>query len=133
MKRAWMAVGASLLALALSLGAASADWKTKAARTTVGNLARDGIEHGAKDAAMDAALDAAGVPDPPKLDRDRPAAARNRVDDARDDRDRSGIGSAAGEGLGAAMTVADVGSSIENTMALADATKRANRVRKAVR
>ena len=82
---------------------------------------------------MDATLDAVGVPDLPKLDRGRPADARNRVNEARDDRDRSGIGSAAGDGLEAAMTVADVGSSIENTMALADAAKKANKVRKVVR
>jgi hypothetical protein len=133
MKRAGMIVGAVVVAVALGHGAVSADWTTRAARRTVGNLAQAGIENAVKDTAMDVTLDAAGVPDRPRLDRDRSGGARARLDDAGDDRDRSGIGSAAGDGLQAAMSVAQVGSAIDNTMELADAAKRANRVRKVVR
>ena len=128
-----MIVGAAVLALALTPVAGSADWKTRAARKTVGNVAREGVESATKDTAMDATLGVAGVPDGPKLDHNRPGDARGRVGEARNDRDRPAIDSAAREGLEAAMSVADVGSSIEHTMELADAAKRANKVRKVVR
>jgi hypothetical protein len=115
-------VGLVALALAASQGAALADWKTNAAKKTVGRAARAGMENAAREAAVDATLGAVGsaVPAPGDIRRGMPDRG-------------TAIGSTAGEGIEAAMTAANVATSIDGALEVADAAKRVNKVRKAVR
>src|SRR5262245_37850956 len=124
--------------LVASHGAALADWKTNAAKKTVGRVAREGMEGAAKNAAVDVALDAVvpggSVPDVSRQKPDQRAAMRPASGDVgrRKSAERPAIGSAAGEGLEAAMAAANVASSIDAATEVVDAAKRVNKIRKAI-
>jgi hypothetical protein len=151
--------GLVALVLAASQGAALADWKSNAAKRTVGRIAKEGIEDAAKHAAVDVALEAVvpGGPAAGDVDRGRPdrgtaigpaagdsgraksadhgtaiGSAAGNSGRARS-AERTAIGSAAGEGLEAAMSAANVASSIDAAVDVADTAKRLNKVRKAIR
>jgi hypothetical protein len=108
--------------LATSQGTALADWKADAAKRTVGRAARAGIENAAKEAAVDTALGAVVPAGPARGDIGR------RTPDV-----PTTVGPAAGEGLEAAMTAANVATSIDAALEVADAAKRVNKARKAIR
>jgi hypothetical protein len=115
-------VGLVAVMLAASSGTAMADWKADAAKRTVGRAARAGMENAAKEAAVGAALGA--VPARP--------AARGDIGGGRP-AEPPPIGAAAGEGIEAAMSAANVASSIDAALEVADAAKRVNKARKAIR
>jgi hypothetical protein len=117
MRQRWLC-GVALLMLIASQAAALADWKSSLARTAVGAVAREGIgdavENAVKDRAFDAALDAAGsavseVAHPPT------------------------IGATAGDAIDAAMTAADVASSLNTALDVADAARKVNNVRRVIK
>jgi hypothetical protein len=116
-------VGLVAVVLAASPGTALADWKADAAKRTVGRAARAGMENAAKQAAVDTALGAV-VPARP--------AARGDIGQRRPEEPTT-IGAAAGEGIEAAMSAANVASSIDAALEVADAAKRVNKARKAIR
>jgi hypothetical protein len=137
--RSWVLVGLVALALAASAGAALADWKTNAAKRTVGRAAKEGMEDAAKNVAVDAALGAAvpggsalGDINRGKSDRGPAIGAATQVAGGGGPGDRKGVGSAAGEGLEAAMNASNVASSIDTAVDVADRAKRLNKVRKIV-
>jgi hypothetical protein len=136
--RSRILAGLVALALAASSGAALADWKTNAARRTVGRAAREGMEDAAKNVAVDAALGAvpggSALGDINRGKSDRGPAIGSATQDAGRGGlgDRKGVGSAAGGGIEAAMNAANVASSIDAAVDVADKAKRLNKVRKIV-
>jgi hypothetical protein len=137
--RSWVLAGLVALALPASSGAALADWKTDAARRTVGRAARERMKDAAKNAAVDTALGAAvpsgsALGDISRGKSDRGPAIGAATQDAGrgGPGDRTGVGSAAGEGLEAAMNASNVASSINAAVDVADRAKRLNKVRKIV-
>ena len=138
--KSWTLAGLAALALAASHGAAVASWKTDAARRTVGRAAREGMEDAAKHATVDAALGAAVPGGPATGDLDQGTSARapatgsaTQAVGRSDPGNQRVVGSAAGEGIEAAMNAANVASTIDTAVDVADRAKRLNNVRKIVR
>jgi hypothetical protein len=130
-------VGSLVLVLAASQGVALADWKTNAAKKTVGRAAKEGMENAAKNAAVDVALEAAVPAGSGDISRRKPdpgTAIRPAAGDVGRGKPAAGtaIGAAAGEGVEAAMTAANVASSIDAAADVADAAKRVNKIRKVI-
>lgn len=131
-------VGSVALVLAAGQGAALADWKTNAAKKTVERAAREGMEKAAKNAAVDVALDAvvpgASAPDIGRTKSVQGSVTRPASSDSgrRKPAEGTTIGSAAGEGLDAAMMAANMAKTIDAATEVADAAKRVNKVRKVV-
>ena len=115
MQRRWVLVAA--LAILIATQATGLDWKSQLAKKVVREAAREGIEEAVEDAAKDLAFDAAlgAVPY-------RQQAVQ-----------RVGVGSAASAGIEAAMTAANVASRMDTALDAADAVKKANKARKAIK
>jgi hypothetical protein len=95
------------------------------------------MENAAKNAAVDVALEAAVPAGPSEISRRKPdpgtaiGPAAGAVD--RGKRIAStAIGAAAGEGVEAALTAANIASSIDAAADMADAAKRVNKIRKVI-
>ena len=138
--KSWIVAGFVALALAVSHGAVLADWKTSAAKRTVGRAAREGMEDAAKNVAVDSALGAAApggsaLGDLNRGKSDRGPAVGSATQDAGrgGPGDRRAVGSAAGAGIEAAMTASNVATTIDTAVDVADRAKRLNNVRKIVR
>ena len=136
----WGIAGLVALVLTASHDVALADWKTNAAKRTVGRTAREGMEDAVKNVAVDAALGAAvpggsALGDISRGKPDRgPALGSATQDVGRDGLgDRQAVSSMAGEGMEAAMSAANVASTIDTAVDAADRAKRLNKARKIVR
>lgn len=108
------------IAVAAASVALAGDWKSDLARTAIGSAVREGIEDAAKDAALDAALDVAS-------DAILPSARNYAVSRFRDIDDHIEFAADVGEGVEAAMRVADVAETLDD---VADAAKVAKRIGK---
>src|SRR5262245_57742389 len=118
----WVLAGVAALALAAS-HPALADWKTSAAKRTVGRAAREGMEDAAKNVAVDAALGASvaggsalGDLNSGKSDRGPSAGSATQDAGRGGPGDRRAVGSAAGAGIEAAMTASNVASTIDTAV-----------------
>lgn len=140
MKKTLLFVALAAVALATGQAALAADWKAKAAKKAVGEVAeeamKNAVEDGVKDAAFNTAMDVAR-PDRPDhdIDRQRVEDVAERVEDAdrRDLADAVEFGSSAAQGIETAMDVADFAQGIDTAINVADKAKKANKVRKAIR
>ena len=93
------------------------DWKSALARKAVGRAARAGIEEAVEDAVKDAAFEEALVD------------VGRQLEEARR---RATLDSTAGEAFEAAMTAADIASSLDAAADIAEAARKINKVRKVI-
>ena len=105
----------SSVGLATGLG----DWKSDLARAAVGRAARAGIQEAVEDALQDVAFEAAI------------AAARSNA--AYAIRENVYVGIEARDAIGAAMNAAEFAENMDTALDIADAAKKANKVRKAIK
>jgi hypothetical protein len=137
----WLFVALAAGALAVGQVALSADWKSRAAKKAVGEVAQEAMENAVEDAVKDAAFNTAmnvAMPDRPDvdIDRDRVEDVADRVEDAGrrgDLGDAVEFGSSAAQGIETAMDVADFAQGIDTAIDVADKAKKANKIRKVVR
>ena len=109
------------LVLTLTAGPATGlgDWKSNLARAAVGRAARAGIQEAVENAVQDAAFDAAI------------SAARSNA--AYVIRENIDVGVAARDAIGTAMDAAEFAENIDTALDIAEAAKKANKVRKAIK
>src|SRR5262245_5452903 len=118
MRMKWL-FSALLLTLTAGLASGLGDWKSDLAKAAVGRAARAGIQEAVENAVQDAAFDAA-------ISAARSSAAyaiRENID----------VGIEAREAIGAAMNAADFAENMDTALDIADAAKKANKVRKAIK
>jgi len=99
------------------------DWKSDLAKQAVGRVVREGLEDAAKDAALDAALDVAS-------DDMSPAVRNYAASRFRDIDDHIEFAAEVGEGVEAAMRVADVADTLDDVADAAHVVKRIGNLRK---
>jgi hypothetical protein len=111
----------SAILLTLTAGPATGlgDWKSDLAKKAVGKAARAGIQEAVENALQDAAFDAAL------------AAAQSHAADVV--YENVAVGTTARDAIETAMDAADFAASINTAIDIADAAKKANKVRKAIK
>jgi hypothetical protein len=114
-----MLLSAFLLTLTAGPATGLGDWKSDLARKAVGRAARAGIQEAVENAVQDTAFDAAL------------AAARSNATYVI--RENVEVGMAARDAIGAAMNAADFAENIDTALDIAEAAKKANKVRKAIK
>ena len=106
---------ATTLAIVISSQAgALADWKSDLAKRAVGKAAREGIEEAVEDAIADAAFDTA-------------------FETVSSNPDLRALAPTVGVGIEEAMRIADVASSIDRALDVADAAKKIHKTAKAIK
>jgi len=111
----------TVILLTLTAGPATGlgDWKSDLARAAVGRAARAGIQEVVENVVQDAAFDAALT-----------AARSGAIEVVREN---VVVGTTARDAIGTAMDAAEFADALDNALDIADAAKKANKVRKAIK